>query len=155
MDIEGVFQAVRLNKVDSLISVIDSINIDSVNESGQNLLHEASAFKSLECAKELLNRNINANYKDKSGMVPLHYCAANNSYDIANEIINNGADLSVRDAHGNEPLWTAVFNARGGYDLVKLFISKGADSKHKNNNKKSPLDFAIQINDANLVSILT
>ncbi|MBV1927971.1 MAG: ankyrin repeat domain-containing protein [Gammaproteobacteria bacterium] len=155
MDIENVFQAVRLNEIESFLSLIDSIHIDSTNEAGQNLLHEASAYKSLGCAKELLNRHINVNYKDKNGMVPLHYCAANNSYDVASEIINHGADLSAHDIHGNEPLWTAVFNARGRYDLVRLFIAKGANSGHKNHNEKSPLDFAKQINDIELVSILT
>lgn len=155
MNFQDVFQAVRMNDMDSFIALIDSKDINSIKYDEQNLLHEAAAYDKLECAKELIGRNINIDHKDNSGMTPLHYAAANNSLLVANEILNGGGDLSICDEHGNEPLWTAVFNAKGKYDLVKLYMKYNANPGHKNTYGKSPLDFAQQINDAELVSILT
>lgn len=154
MNIEDVFQSIRLNELGALVDMLGSIDINSVNEKGQCFLHEAAAYRALGCAKELLARNISVNCQDVRGMTPLHYCAANDGYDVAFEIVKAGAELSVSDSYGNEPLWTAVFNARGNYDLVRLLVNNGADPCHKNNNSKSPLDFAAQIGDAVLVSIL-
>lgn len=51
-------------------------------------------------------------------------------------------------------LWTAVFNAKGKYNIVKILKESGADSFSKNEAGRSPLDFAIQINDKDLCQIL-
>lgn len=73
---------------------------------------------------------------------------------IAAKIIENGGKLEKKDCYGNTPLWYAVFNARGKYELIELFLQSGANSASKNNIGKSPLDFALQINDERLQRIL-
>lgn len=154
MNKADIFQHVRLNDINALKMAIGSIDINIVNESGQSLLHEAAVNNSVKCAQELLDKGIDSNIKDNKGMTALHYSAANNSVDVAVEIIGQGGDLSIFDDYGNQPLWTAVFNARGQYKMVELFINYKANSNHKNNSDKSPIDFAKQINDQNLVAIL-
>jgi len=154
MDIEDVFQAVRLNDVNLLRTFFGTFDINSLNEEGQSLLHEASAYNSLECAQELLNLGVDCDHKDKLGVAALHYCASNFSVDVAKIILEYGANVNINDLYGNEPLWTAVFNARGKYDLVKLLKDFKADSNHKNSSDKSPLDFAKKIGDEKLILIL-
>jgi uncharacterized protein len=150
MNIEDIFQTVRLNNFMDLQEILKTTNVNIENESKQNLLHEAAAFGSIECTLELLNHGIDTNHQDNKGQSPLHYCAANRTNTIAEYLLKKGASLSIEDNYSNQPLWTAVFNARGEYELVRLFIINGADPNHKNKNGKSPLDFAIQINDKKL-----
>jgi len=149
-----LFQAVRRNNTDFFYSQIDNMDINQTDEDGQNLLHEAVAFHNNLLAKELITRNINVNHKDVNSQTPLHYAANNKETELAKLILNNGGDLSIEDKYGNQPLWTAVFNAKGEYDLVKEFLNFKPNVNHKNKHGKSPLDFAQQINDKSLVNIL-
>ena len=150
-----LFQAVRRNDTDVFYSQIDSIDINQVDEDGQNLLHEAVAFNNSLLGKELIERNINVNHKDASSQTPLHYAANNKEIELSSLILNSGGNLNIEDKYGNQPLWTAVFNAKGDYEMVKQFMSFNPDVNHKNQNGKSPLAFAQQINDGSLISILT
>ncbi|MFC0349332.1 ankyrin repeat domain-containing protein [Undibacterium danionis] len=152
--IEKIFQAVRLGDVDLFTSLIDNTDVNSTNEFGRNMLHEAIAYKQLIFVDMLLNRKINVDQKDNKGQTPLHYCAINNLYDVVSQLIAWNANASISDDYGNEVLWTAVFNARGNYDTVKLLVQHGANANHKNKNNKSPLDFAIQIEDNDMISLL-
>lgn len=149
-----LFQAVRRNDADAFYSQIDNVNINQIDEEGQNLLHEAVAFHNNLLGKELIARNINVNHKDMNSRTPLHYAANSKEIELSKLILNSGGDLNIEDKYGNQPLWTAVFNAKGDYEMVKQFIEFNPDVNHKNQNGKSPLDFAQQINDQSLVSIL-
>ena len=149
-----VFQTVRLNDLNNYYSAIDEIDLDTVNEYSQNLLHEAVTNNCVEIAMDLLSREINVNQQDKNGQTPLHFAAAHHRIKLAGEIINKGGDINICDVHGNNALWTAVFNARGNYELVELFVEKGGDAVTKNKHNRSALDFAHQINDENLIQLL-
>jgi ankyrin repeat protein len=102
----------------------------------------------------LIRRHINVNQQDNDGMTPLHYAAVYSNHSLAEKIVNAGGSLKIVDKHGNGPLWTAVFNARGSYSIVDLFLRRGADPHHKNNHGLSPLDFAKRIEDSVLMQRL-
>lgn len=95
------------------------------------------------------------NQQDRNGQTPIHFAAAHSNVALARAIVESGADLSIKDAHGNTPLWTAVFNAKGHYDIVETLVKNGADADTKNNAGKSPLAFARQIHDERLLSLLS
>jgi ankyrin repeat protein len=149
-----LFQAVRRNDSDTFYSQIDKVDINLIDEDGQNLLHEAVSFNNTLLGKELITRKINVNHKDGNSQTPLHYIANKKETELALLILNGGGDLNIEDKYGNQPLWTAVFNARGDYKIVKQFMNFSPDINHKNRNDKSPLDFAQQISDQSLISIL-
>lgn len=149
-----LFQAIKINSYDLFYSEIDKADINQVNEYGQNLLHEAVTSRNVEFVNELIKRHIELNHKDANFQTPLHYAAYHKTLEIAETILIYGGSLNVEDKYGNQPLWTAVFNARGNYELVLIFLRFKPDVNHRNNNCKSPLDFARQINDKILVSIL-
>lgn len=87
-------------------------------------------------------------------MTPLHYCAANNSFDVAEVLLKNSVQINISDKFGNQPLWTAVFNSKGNYWLVVQLVNLGSDCDYKNISNKSPLDFAKQIQDIELIKLL-
>lgn len=154
MDIIDLFQAIRLNEENIFLSAINDSDINQLNEFGQNLLHEAVIANNLIIGEMLISSRINVNHQDKKGQTPLHYAALNKSITLAESILKNGGKLSISDNYGNEPLWTAVFNAKGEYKMVELFVKYGADINYKNNSKRSPYDFATQIKDKKLLGLL-
>lgn len=149
-----IFQTVKLNQEREFSSAIDKTEINVINEFGQNMLHMAVAGGANSIGKELVRRGIEVNRQDSKGQTPLHYAAVHASSELAKAILEAGGDVSIKDSYGNTPLWSAVFNARGKHDLVKLMMRFGPDPKSKNKAGKSPLDFARQINDEALIAIL-
>ncbi|MDR4952239.1 ankyrin repeat domain-containing protein [Chryseobacterium sp. ES2] len=156
-NIHSVFQFIRLNELDNVENEINSVNVNQfINSFGENLLQEAIAFEAIGIVKFLLNCQIDINHSDQNGKTPLHFSAAHNDFESTKLLLNNKLiEINKNDKYGNNPLWVAVFNARGYYDIVKLLKEFGADPNSKNNNNKSPLDFAKQIGDDEMIKILT
>lgn len=151
------FQAVRRDGRDavSVLKALSDVNIR--NDDGENLLHVAIVYSNHDAAVELIQRGIDVNAQDRMGRTPLHYAAAHQSAVAARQILDHGGDFAITDEHGNTPLWTAVFNARGNYDVVVALIDRGATkvAQVKNKHGRSPIDFATQIGDAELVRLLS
>lgn len=154
MNIDDIFQIIRLDDQDSLMTILYTIDINLVNNNGQSLVHEAAANNSKNCLEILLKNKANPDSQDKRGMTPLHYAAANSSLESVALLKDIGANASISDEYGNQPLWTATFNARGNYDIVSMFKGTNADPLHKNESGKSPLDFSNQIKDETLTRTL-
>lgn len=155
MSYNEIFSIIRLGTYAQYEKSITGIDIDCCNEYKQNLLQEAIAACKNDIAKDLINRNIDINHQDSNGQAPLHYCAQYLNIEIARLLLSKNADINIEDAYGNNPLWTAVFNARGDYRMVELFIENNANIHHLNKARRSPLDFAKQIDDTKLVQILS
>lgn len=155
-NIDDIFQLVRFDQLDKLKEIINEQNINSyINEYKQNLVHEAIVNESLDILKYLLKCKIDINQQDEEGKTPLHYCGLYNNYDSTKLLLSESSiDVNKKDIHGNNPMWTAVFNARGYYDIVKLLKQHNADFNSKNNSNRSALDFAKQIEDDELIEIL-
>lgn len=145
----------RTNDIAQILAGLDAVNINVVENGGQNLLHTAIAYKKPEVGVELINRQIDVNHRDDKGMTPLHYTAWHFSPQLAELILEHGGDPNICDCHGNNPLWYAIQFAKGHYDLVELLFDAGADVTTGNRHGKSPLDLAGQINDSRLVELLT
>ncbi|MFP5131252.1 ankyrin repeat domain-containing protein [Phocaeicola coprocola] len=73
---------------------------------------------------------------------------------MAKLLLQKKAQINIIDRYGNNPLRVAVFNAYGDYRIVKLFLKYNTNIQNKNRVNRSPLDFAKQINDLDLVNIL-
>jgi uncharacterized protein len=150
-----IFQIVICNETEDFYSCIDLIDINIKNEDDANLLHKAIAYNHTDIGIELIRRGINVNCQDSEGLTPLHCTAWYKNYEIAKLILDNGGNINIKDIHGNAPLWAAVFNAKGDYRVVELLLKYGANPHHKNKYGKSPLDFAQQIKDQQLITLLT
>lgn len=150
----SIFSIVKNGQHEQYLNLITSVDINCQNEYGQNLLQEAIESGMNEIAIDLVNRNIDISHQDSKGFSPLHYCAQYSNIRIATLLLKNNAMVNIEDTYGNSPLWTAVFNARGDYQMVKLFVKYGADAQNKNNVDRSPVDFARQIEDSDMVKIL-
>src|SRR5687768_5709830 len=114
-----MFQIIRLNEVSRYFSEIDKVDINLTRDDSSNLLHHAIAWGRIEIAMDLISRGININQQGQDGMTALQYAIEWDRKKLACAIIDAGADVNIRDDYGNNALWTAVFNARGDYELVQ------------------------------------
>ena len=66
-------------------------------------------------------------------------------------------NINYSNAYGRNLLQEAIVSCENTItvDLVKLLIRCGADALSKNNAIRSPLDFAKQIKDMEMINILT
>lgn len=66
-------------------------------------------------------------------------------------------NINYSNAYGRNLLQEAIVSCENtiAVDLVKLLIRCGADAQSKNNAIRSPLDFAKQIKDMEMINILT
>lgn len=151
-----LFQAVRRDGASAAIALAAVPDINVRNAEGQNLLHTAIAYANQSAISELLRLGIDVNAQDSKGQTPLHYAATYQNVDTAEQILSNGGNLSLVDLQGNSALWCAVFNARGKYGVVEVLLRHGGHdfSGVKNKHGKSPIDFATQIGDKQLVALL-
>ncbi|WP_165441783.1 ankyrin repeat domain-containing protein [Rubinisphaera italica] len=153
---DDFFQNVRFDGYEALSALkkLDDVNIR--NDDGENLLHVAIAYANTDVAVELIQRGIDVNAQDRKGSTPLHVACAYQNAMVAQQILDHCGDIVIVDEHGNTPLWTAVFNARGKFDVVDVLLAKGAakTAHQKNKYGRSPIDFAKQIGDTDLVKLI-
>ena len=155
----SIYKPLSLEETEKLKKDI-SKNSDLLNETdsgGSSLLQIAVAHNNIELAKFLIEAAIDVNHQDESKNVALHYCAEYYCYEIADYILKNGGRLNIEDKFGNEPLWTALSNVKRGLvglDLVKLFISYGANKEHENKVKKSPMAYALTLGIKEIIDAL-
>lgn len=129
----------------------NEIDVNHKNELGQSLLQEAIAAENYEVAGALVDVNIDFDNVDHKGQAALHYLSERDEVDLIKVLLAKGVDASIFDKFGNQALWTAVFYARGRYNIVRELVKYNADPLNKNNAGRSPLDFSKQIGDSVLV----
>ena len=88
----------------------------------------------------LIGKGADLNFQDKIGYSALHFASQNNHVGITEILINNGAELNIKDVYGNPPIWTAIFNAKENFSIVKMLLVKDVDITSKNHYGKSPKD---------------
>jgi ankyrin repeat protein len=149
-----IFRIIESGEIVDYLTAINQIDINVRNDRGESLLHRSIVGRHRRISIDLIDKSINVNIKNNKGETVLHYLCDHPDIVIAQRILEKGGNLSIKDDWGNAPLWCAVFNSHGNYELVKLFLKFGSDPKDKNKAGKSPLDFANQINDQELLLIL-
>ncbi|MDN5216020.1 ankyrin repeat domain-containing protein [Fulvivirgaceae bacterium BMA12] len=125
--------------------IIQNHGIDSFDEDKRTALIWAAYFKRLDLMTWLIDNGAEVNYQDRNGYTALHFCGQEQITEVAKILLDHGADPNIKDEHGNSPLWTALFNARGNFEMVKLLRAYGADPVPKNLHGRSPNDMAMTI----------
>lgn len=125
--------------------IINIHGIEAFDGDKRTAIIWSSFFGQIEILKWLINKGANVNHQDKIGYSSLHFCGQEQNIEVAKILLENGADPNILDEHDNSPLWTALFNSKGKFDLVRLLRLKGADPNPKNKHGRSPNDLAISI----------
>ncbi len=151
---DEIRQAIAYSTYEETVELIKNNNVNILDGDDQTPLMYSIIYNKKEVFNWLLQQNVDVNICDRNGRTALEYAVQDNHINYAKTLLEEGAKASIKDGYGNTPLWRATFNSRGNYELVKLLVSYGADPQSKNNSGMSPLDFATQIDDAELINIL-
>ncbi|KAG1700348.1 hypothetical protein DVH05_012149 [Phytophthora capsici] len=101
-----------------------------------------TAVKSGDVAKlqKLLSSGINLDVKDEDERTPLHWACALGQLEVAEFLLEHAkAAVNVQDDAGWTPLMSAASAGHG--EIVRLLLSKGADSNLPNENGQIPLHY--------------
>jgi len=152
--VERIFADIRDRNNISVIHLLSEVGIDSCDSFLRTSLIWATFYDNLDLLKWLIENGADVNHQDKVGYSALHFAGQERRLEPAKLLIDKGAKLEIADKHGNTPLVTAIFNSKGDYSLVKLYISNGANLDRENIHEMTPRKLANIIAGFDLNSII-
>lgn len=137
------------------LAAADGVNVDEKDDLGTTPLLYAISSKQIEAVQELLTLGADPALQDRNGSTAFHY-AIEHRLPLVLEALLKRCDegIHVSDKHGNQPLWTAVFNARGDYQMVAMLLEHGADPTHRNRVSLTPSDIPKRRGEPALLELL-
>ena len=136
----------------------------------------------VEALQSCLDAGCNADIQDDAGRTPLMIASYRGADKFVEILLNAGCNTDLQDREGGTPvtdivveeehsemlpkLWKQRFSPVGGHtalmyavvsknpSIVELLVKNGCDTKLKNNQGRTALDFARQFNESSIVNIL-
>ena len=152
-----IFEAACIGDASRLKDILDADPAAAQTFSGDGWtpLHLAAAFGTPESARLLIERGarVDAVSKNSQRNQPLHAALAlsRNAETLAT-LLAAGADANAVQVAGYTPIFSAATSNRA--DLAEILIKHGADPHHRDEQGKSPADFARERGHADLAAWL-
>ena len=128
--------------------------IESVTNSGKNVVHIASEFNHPTMLIYLiLNEAVDISCIDENGSTPLHWACYSGAYEVVNYLLKLKADINAKDKENITPLFLAAANNKE--NIVRLLLMHGVDTNIRNNKNELPIDIAKKKHYNNIVEILS
>jgi ankyrin repeat protein len=151
--IDGIAFDIENGDNKKVINLLSEIGIDPFDSYLRTPLIWATFYDNLELLDWLIINGANINHQDRNGYCALHFAGQDKNFNSAKLLLDKGANINLTDIHGNPPIWTAIFNAKGDYRLVALFVSSGAELDNENKHNKTSRELAETIAGFDLNSI--
>lgn len=136
-------------------------NVNEVDGSGQTPLHMAANFGGKDVPELLLAHGAQIDARDNAGNTPLHAAAgfADVGRDLLELLIAKGADVKATNEAGQTPLHRVAMITRLDKRIeraAEVLLAHGAevDAKDKSGYGNTPLHFAVQSGNKELVDLL-
>ena len=128
-------------------------DVNALSVNGTSPLDDACLRGQRELAELLLSLRANISERNRSGTTPLHDAALGGHPGIVGLLLDHGADIDIWDQEsGATPLYYAA--SLGRTEVVELLIDRGADISLKNRRGLSPLEAALENNQAEVADVL-
>ena len=130
----------------------------NINDSicGNTFLHLACYADKINVVKMLLAKGADINAKDIYDDTIVHFACKKGHIDVVKMLLAKGADINAKDSDGNTPLHGAC--QEGHIEVIKKLLEFPAvlDSLTiTNNNGKTPLELAKEINKQEIALLIT
>ena len=136
--IENLSFDIRDNNNENVKRLLMEVGIDELDSYQRTSLIWASFYNNTDLLKWLIDNGANINHQDRNGFSALHLIGKRQNYEVAVILTNKKADLELKDCNGNTPLMDAIFNSKGDYKIVELFIKSGANLDNTNFHDMTP-----------------
>jgi len=151
--IESASYDIEKGNNDIVIKLLLELGIDSCDSYLRTSLIWSTFYNNIELLDWLIKNGANINHQDRNGYCALHFAGQQKNIDTAKLLLDKGANINLIDIYGNPPIWTAIFNSKGDFQLVKLYFLKGANLDNENNHGMTPRKLAETIAGFDLNSI--
>lgn len=140
--VDNLSYDIRDGKNENVKKILTELGIDALDGYQRTSLIWTAFYNNAELLKWLIDNGANINHQDRNGFSALHFAVKEQRFDVTEILINNKADLELKDSNGNTPLMDAIFNSKGNYKIVALFIDAGANPDNINNHEMTPRHLA-------------
>lgn len=147
--------AISLGRMELAEYLIDKgADINRQDNIGRTFLHKAAENGNLAAVKFLVEKGARLDVLDKWNDTPLHVAAnvkVNKGHiEVVDYLVKNGADINL--THNYTPIHLAI--TRGNLDMVKCLIDNGADLYIKRACDGTPLTYAKQQGQVEIVNYM-
>jgi len=146
------FATVRGKTECAEILISNGAEVNPLTSAEKTPLHYAADRGFLELTKLLVENGAKLNLRDAEGWTPLHYAAEKDRVDVATYLLSKGAKVDVLSKLGGTALHEAA--ASSSPAMINLLLKNGADKSIKATNGKTPLDYAVELDNKPVAEIL-
>lgn len=114
-------------------------DVNVLNREGESPLMLAALKGHQDITNQLIKKGADIN---KTGWTPLHYAASSGKLTIISSLLELNAYIDAESPNGTTPLMMAAMYGSG--EAVDLLLAEGADTRLKNQQGLTALDFAQQ-----------
>ncbi len=141
----------------NLIKIFPSTKVNYFDENllkcddGNYLIHNIVNNGDEEMLQLAIDNGIELNKQNVNGLTPLHFCCKNNNFmfKLLMKHINN---IEIEDKNGKTPIY--YLSEKQNTTFLLIFIKRGVNFHHKDNDGNSPIDIFNQNNCIKLNDII-
>ncbi|XP_072294824.1 CARD- and ANK-domain containing inflammasome adapter protein [Eucyclogobius newberryi] len=131
------------NVMNALLS-FKQINVNALDNEKRSALHLAAMEGNLENVTSLLSHKAKAVAKDKNGSTPMHYAAAGGHVSTVSALLQSLKKKSIDERNTWKKTALHVAAEKGHDTVVSLLLEAGAKINAKDQNKDTPLHWAVR-----------
>lgn len=128
-------------------------DLNAASVDGRTPLHTASSSWHTGIVEYLISRGADVNAKDNAGKTVLHYESETGNARLVKELLTAGADANSKGVRSRTPLHYAVLNLCNNV-VRPLLSARNVDVNTRDDDGRTPLDYAIDLNDQSLARLL-
>ena len=150
----------RVKLVNKDLEISKGADVNAVDIEGMTpLLHAVSP----EMAELLISKGADAKVKDQEGITAVMQAIANGINNDQSEasiektvtlLVSNGSDINGQNSDGMTVLVALAAYPKVTKEFIEFLISKGASTKIRDNKGKTALDYATEIKNTEIMSLL-
>lgn len=137
-----IFLCAKIDDTQSLLEVIDQIDLNITDSTKESLLHYTVRFNSIDFARLLLMHKANPNIKNANGDTPLMLACKMGKENFIKLFIKFNANIDEKNNFGETSLHMALLN--GNIDIIKVLVNEKTNLSLLTDSNRSISHYAVK-----------